>query len=119
MPDGLAQGELIGVFGPGQRVAEDVGVERPARVDVRLAEEDVAQRVLLRVGERRGSGKACPEHNGDKPPNREFVANPCVPRTLPHACLRPVSGNFPAARHCSADCTYGNPARAGLNVTDP
>ena len=53
MPDRLAYGELVRLLGPGERVAEDVGVERPAGVEVGLTEEDVTQRVLLRMGQER------------------------------------------------------------------
>ena len=41
MPDRLAQGKLVRVFGTGQRVPEDVRIERPARMDVCFAEEHV------------------------------------------------------------------------------
>ena len=48
MLDRLPHGELVGILGVGQVVANDVGIERPACVEVRLAEEDVSSRCILR-----------------------------------------------------------------------
>ena len=61
MPDRLAQGVLIRIFGTGERVAEDVRIERPARVDVGFPEEDVSQRVPIRVRRQRPATQAGPE----------------------------------------------------------
>ena len=58
MLDRLALGVAIGVGRPGQVVAEDVGVERPAGMDVGLAEERLP---LLRLRRSRNA-----EHKGSR-----------------------------------------------------
>ncbi len=84
MLDRLAQRVLIGLFRPGERVAEDVRVERPARVEVGLAEEDVPQRVLLRVREQRQTANAGTEQHCEEQANVESISNVYVRRIAAH-----------------------------------
>src|SRR5690606_18329079 len=62
--DWLALGIGEGIGRTGHGVAEDVGVERPACVDVRLAEEGVAVGVALGQGGRAGAGHERQERAG-------------------------------------------------------
>ncbi len=55
--DRLAERVFVSFFGPGDGVAEHVGVERPACMDMGLAEIDIPLRVTL-GGPRRGGKKA-------------------------------------------------------------
>ncbi len=57
--DGLALEVLVGVARIGEAVPDEPGIERPARVDVRLAEIGLAVGVL-RLGEGRGRGQREP-----------------------------------------------------------
>ena len=61
--DGFALEVLVGVSGIGDAVPEQPGVERPARVDVGLAEVGVALRVPLRQGRRGGKNRRRRERN--------------------------------------------------------
>ena len=48
MVDGLTHGILVGVFRSGVSIAENVGVKRPAGVDVGLAEVRLSVRIFFR-----------------------------------------------------------------------
>ncbi len=109
MPDRLAQGVLVRLLGPGERVAEDVGIERPARVDVGLAEEDVAQRVLLRTGEKRQAADPCAEQHGDQWANLEAMRSSRAHRACVHDCLLRNTRNL-ASQIVTRQPTSCNPA---------